>query len=72
LGGAIKSFPMRIKRILDGDKLLRIKAEHDDLSAISAAFRAEGKRVSLTVLRSHVEAAVGTAVPTDKIEVSLD
>ncbi|KAB2919375.1 MAG: LarC family nickel insertion protein [Hyphomicrobiaceae bacterium] len=72
LGGAIKSFPMRIKRILDGDKLLRIKAEHDDLSAISAAFRTDGKAISLTVLKSHVEAAVGTAVPTEKIHVNLD
>lgn len=71
-GRAIKAFPMRIKRILDGKELLRIKAEHDDLSAICAAFRADGRPISLTVLKSHVEAAVGTGVPADKIQVSMD
>lgn len=72
LGSVAKSFPMRIKRILDGDKLLRIKAEHDDLSAVCAAFRTHGHVMSLTALKAHVEAAVGTAVPADKIKVNLD
>ena len=72
VGGAAKSFPMRIKRILDDAVLLRVKAEHDDLSAICTAFRAEGRHVSLTVLKAHVEAAVGTAIPNANIKVSLD
>lgn len=72
LRGASAAFPMRIKRILNGDKLLRIKAEHDDLNSICSAFRADGRPISLTVLKSHVEAAVGTTVPADKIHVSLD
>jgi pyridinium-3,5-bisthiocarboxylic acid mononucleotide nickel chelatase len=71
-GSVIKTFSMHIKRILSGNKLLRIKAEHDDLSAICAALRAEGRQISLTVLKSHVEAAVGTAMLTDRIRVSLD
>ncbi len=70
--GAIRAFPLRIKRILNGNDLLRIKAEHDDLSAICTAFRADGRSVGLTVLKSHVEAAVGTARPPDKIQVTID
>jgi uncharacterized protein (DUF111 family) len=71
-GGAIKAFPVRIKRVLNGDELLRVKAEHDDLSAICAAYRSEGRPLSLTVLKSHVEAAVGTGVPADKIRVIMN
>jgi uncharacterized protein (DUF111 family) len=70
-GGAVRAFPMRLKRILDGDELLRVKAEHDDLSAICAAFRMDRKPVNLTVLKAHVEAAAGTARPPEKIHVDL-
>lgn len=70
--GLVWSFPMRIKRILDGTRLLRIKAEHDDLAAICSAFRSDGFAMGITVLKAHVEAAVGTAVPGDSLKVSLD
>ena len=65
-------FPVRIKRILNGDELLRVKAEHDDLSAICAALRTSGRGVSLTVLKSNVEAAVGTERPITIIKICVD
>lgn len=71
-GGAARAFPVRLKRILNGDELLRTKAEHDDLSAICAAFGAEGTPLSLSVLKAHVEAAAGTARRVDRIRVSLE
>lgn len=70
--GQTRSFPMRIKRILDGNKLLRVKAEHDDLAAIVGAYRRDGHAISLTVVKAHVEAAVGTAVPAGKITINLN
>jgi uncharacterized protein (DUF111 family) len=71
-GGVTEVFPVRIKRILNGDELLRVKAEHDDLSAICAALRTSGRGISLTVLKSNVEAAVGTERPTSTIKVCVD
>lgn len=72
LGGAIRTFPMRVKRILIEGQFLRVKAEHDDLSRICAALRVEGTRVSLATVKSLVENAVGTAPPLDSIRISLD
>lgn len=70
--GITEVFPMRIKCIFNGDELLRVKAEHDDLSAICTAFRTSGRRVSLTVLKSNVEAAVGRMQLVSNIKVRVD
>ena len=70
--GSVKTGPLRIKRILDGERLLRVKAEHDDLRDICSAFRTDDVQLSLTVLKANVEAAVGSAAPEDKLEIKLD
>ncbi|MCC6869012.1 MAG: DUF111 family protein [Burkholderiales bacterium] len=72
VGGSIRAFPMRIKRILIEGELLRVKAEHDDLSHVCAALGAEGTRLSLSAIKSRVESAVGTAVPDGSIRIALD
>lgn len=48
-------FPLRAKTISDGERLLRVKAEHDDLSAICATLRGGGISIALAVLKSAVE-----------------
>jgi hypothetical protein len=50
-----QEFPLRAKTISDGERLLRVKAEHDDLSAICATLRGSGISVALAVLKSAVE-----------------
>lgn len=70
--GETRSFSMRIKRILDGKRLLRVKAEHDDLAAIVATYRRNGHAISLTVVKAHIEATVGTSVPNERLTINLN
>lgn len=68
----VRAFPMRIKRILDGTTFMRVKAEHDDLSAICAALASDGKRVSLSVLKAKIESTIGASVPAPRTPITLD
>lgn len=70
-GSGVETHPIRLKRILNEGRFLRVKAEHDDLAAISASLRAGGRHVSLAVLKAQVETAVGAAIPGDRVRISL-
>jgi uncharacterized protein (DUF111 family) len=69
LGGTVRSFPVRLKRILSQGAFLRAKAEHDDLTAIADALRGV---VPPAVLKAAVETAAGTTEPGDVLPVDLD
>jgi uncharacterized protein (DUF111 family) len=71
-GSAIKTFPVGITRILHDGNLLRVKAEHDDLSAICAALGAEGVRVRLAALKAQVESAVRSTGPGETARITLE
>jgi len=71
-GDSVESFPIRLKRILNDGQFLRVKAEHDEMSGICAALRAKGYSVRIAVLKAWVETAVGSAIPGDKVRVTLD
>ena len=69
--GGQKSFPIRIKRVLDGQEFLRVKAEFDEMRDICAVLRAEGVTISTAVLKAKVETAIGAAVPTAATQIAL-
>jgi uncharacterized protein (DUF111 family) len=69
LGGTVRSFPMRLKRILGRGAFMRAKVEHDDLSLIVNQL---GGVVPPAVLKAAVETAVGTTEPGDVLAVDLD
>lgn len=69
-GGVTEMATLRVKTIADGDERLRVKAEHDDLSAICAAFRAAGTELPLAVLKAAVESRLNANVP-DALELAL-
>jgi uncharacterized protein (DUF111 family) len=71
-GGELQTFPVRLNRIMNEGRFLRVKAEHDDLSVICAALGARGKQVSLAILKGRVETAVGSAIPADRVRITLD
>jgi len=63
---------MRIKTIADGAERLRVKAEHDDLSAFCAALRTAGTELPLAVLKAAVEARLAASTsPPDAMELAL-
>lgn len=68
-GGTVRSFPVRLKRILSQGAFVRAKAEHDDLSAIAMKL---GGMVPPAVLKAAVETAAGAAEPRDALAVDLD
>ncbi len=51
-------FDLRAKRISLAGRVLRIKAEHDDLAAICRALRDAGHALPLAVLKARVESAL--------------
>ena len=69
LGGTVRSFPVRLKRIFNGGSFMRAKAEHDDLSAIAHQL---GGLVPPAVLKAAVETGVGTTEPGDVLAIDLD
>ena len=69
VGGTVRSFPIRLKRIFSQGAFMRAKAEHDDLSAIADQL---GGLVPPAVLKAAVETAAGTADPGDVLAVDLD
>ncbi|NKB69845.1 MAG: DUF111 family protein [Candidatus Latescibacteria bacterium] len=56
--GKKHTFQLSYKRILRQGRLLKIKAEHDQLVAIQAALRGEGIEAPLTLLKGAAEAAL--------------
>lgn len=71
-GGTSHRATLRIKTIADGTERLRVKAEHDDLSAICAALRAAGIELPLAVLKATVESRLAaSAAPPDAMELAL-
>jgi uncharacterized protein (DUF111 family) len=72
IADVIKTFPLRVKRILHAGEFLRVKAEHDDLSAICRALSAEKVRVSLAALKANVETVIGSRMPCDTVRIALD
>jgi hypothetical protein len=72
IGEQFKVFPLRVKRILNGGTFLRAKAEHDDLSTICAALALEKIFISLAVLKSRVETALGKEEPEEKLTITID
>ncbi len=71
-GGVRYEATMRVKTIADGDARLRVKAEHDDLSAVCAALRAAGADLPLAVLKAAVESRLAEDAPLpDSLELRL-
>lgn len=62
-GGVCRATSLRVKTIGAAGERLRVKAEHDDLVALCAAFRADGAELPLAVLKAAVESAVAPLVP---------
>ncbi|WP_413874587.1 nickel insertion protein [Albidovulum sp.] len=71
-GAGVESFPIRLKRILNGGQFLRVKAEHDEMAGICAGLRAKGCSASIAVLKAKVEVAVGSAIPGKKVRITLN
>jgi len=71
IGGTAHAFTLRAKTIAEGRRLLRVKAEHDDLAAICAALREQGHAVPLAVLKAAVESALYVAADRSRLELSF-
>lgn len=69
VGGTVRSFPMRLKRIFSDGTFMRAKAAHDDLSVIANQLE---RVVPPAVLKAAVETAAGTTEPGDVLAVDLD
>lgn len=69
IGGVVRSFPIRLKRIFSQGSFMRVKAEHDDLSSI--ADQLDGA-VPYSVLKAAIETAAGISEPGDTLAVVLD
>lgn len=69
-GREIRTFPLRLKRILHDGEFIRAKAEYDDLVAIVEEFRSN-RTVHLAALKAAVETAVGSDEPGDVVSVVL-
>lgn len=67
----VHSVPLRVKRILCDGRLVRVKAEHDDLVAAVESLR-DGAGVPLSVIKAEVEVAVGGDEPGEVVRVNLD
>ncbi|MEM6940829.1 MAG: nickel insertion protein [Pseudomonadota bacterium] len=70
-GQPSRSSEVRIKRILQSGTCIRIKAEFDDLRDLCAVLKADGVPISISVLKSHIETAIGTRIPDGPIEIRL-
>ncbi|CDX35105.1 hypothetical protein MPLSOD_200051 [Mesorhizobium sp. SOD10] len=68
--GGERSFPLRLKRILNEGMFMRAKAEHDDLVAISAQMR-DLLPVSVAVLKGAIETTIGSTEPGETLRVDL-
>ncbi len=55
IAGESRRFPLRLKTVSDGERLLRVKAEFDDVAAICRALRNDGADVPVMVLKAQVE-----------------
>ena len=66
---SVHHFDLRAKTISQADAFTRIKAEHDDLSAISASLRDKGFNVSLTALKAETESQLRKAGAATDIKV---
>jgi len=71
IGSTAHAFTMRAKTIADGPRVLRVKAEHDDLAAICASLRERGHAVPLAVLKAAVESALYVATDRSCLEISF-
>ena len=69
IGGTVRSFPMRLKRIFSQGAFMRAKAENDDLYAIANQL---GGVVPPAVLKAAVETAAGPTEPGDVLPIDLD
>lgn len=70
--GACRHFSLRAKKVYRDGRLLRIKAEHDDLSGICAQLRDANIALPLAVLKARVESALVTAEDSANIDIRLD
>ena len=68
---ATKSFPITIKRVLDGKNFLRIKAEFDEVRDICAVLKDGGLNVSIAILKAKIEAAIGSGPPQERTQIEL-
>ncbi|MCZ4093310.1 nickel insertion protein [Sinorhizobium psoraleae] len=68
--GGVRSFTLRVKRILNEGVFMRAKAEHDDLAAISEEMQPE-LRLSVAVLKAAIETALGAEEPGETLGVDF-
>lgn len=68
--GGVRSFPLRVKRILNDGMFMRAKAEHDDLAAISEEMQLEFP-VSVAVLKAAIETALGAEEPGEMLGIDF-
>ncbi|MDX8507258.1 nickel insertion protein [Mesorhizobium captivum] len=68
--GGGRSFPLRLKRMLNDGVFMRAKAEHDDLVVISAQMR-NLLPVSVAVLKAAIETTIGSTEPGETLRVDL-
>jgi len=62
---------VRCKFIRKGERLLAVKAEHDDLLRLQARLAAAGQSYALRVLRAHVECAARTHSGAEPLLLAL-
>ncbi len=70
--GKCHQFSLRAKKIYRTGKLLRIKAEHDDLSLIGACLRDAGAALPHAVLKARVERALDLQGDRIGVEIEAD
>jgi len=71
LEGTELRWPLRAKTIASGARVLRIKAEHDDLAAICAHLREQGRALPLAVLKAAVETRLRGGIDGGELHVRL-
>ena len=71
LEGTELRWPLRAKTIASGARVLRIKAEHDDLAAICAHLREQGRALPLAVLKAAVETRLRGGMDGGELHVRL-
>jgi uncharacterized protein (DUF111 family) len=71
-GGVTRAFSVRVKRVFNDGRFLRVKAEHDDLATICRELSRDGEPTYLAVLKSQVEAGLGADEPGGRLVLDLD
>jgi hypothetical protein len=70
--GRPRRFSLRAKKIYRDSRLVRIKAEHDDLCRICAQLREADLPFPLAILKAKVEDTLGRESDVTKVDIVTD